>query len=105
MARIRARAAAVASAAAVCLTVVACTGGGAATSAPHGINGCSGAPSAQVSAGPGTGTGAEQARTASAHCTSSSALIVGVKVDQYGTGWLDVRTTPTKALTSTWRVT
>lgn len=91
MARIRAQATAIASAAAVCLTVAACTGGGPVTSAPTtSSSGTQAAQSARASAGSGTGT--EQARTASAPCTSSSALIVGVKVDQYGTGWLDVRT-------------
>src|SRR6202041_1900213 len=49
------------------------------------------AQSAQAQA-PVAPTATQQARTASARCTSSSALIVGVKVDQYDTGWLDVRT-------------
>lgn len=34
---------------------------------------------------------AQPTATASASCTSSSSLVVGVKVDQYGTGYLDVR--------------
>lgn len=90
--RIRAQAATVASVAVICLAAFACRGSGS-TSSPASATATSGFQPAPASATPARSTTpAKSASMAPGGCAASSPPVVGVKVDQYNTGWLDQRT-------------